>query len=267
MNICNEGMKIIKDERPDDVTNLNRFADKHKINALEKWGMIIIYAHSQESPIEYTNEKFPSPNIYMASKGEIQNLSHLEDRCGGASRVLIINYAGTSFICAERITNEVKNAWNIFLYNLLEGKTKVDVVLTNPDSAAAKDAENYKMRPYTLKVPLQKIIPENIQDLKNTMKKYSNSGIHLYPTDIALPCAYLKAEFKDNPEKDNIKVDMYLPSFAEYCPNATPENECDDKLRQSFIIFRDDNPELYNVFSNNMERILEHSVECKREEL
>lgn len=263
--IFEAGLKRINDLNPSHAKHLSDFIDAHGINYFERWAMLIIYAQSTLLPFEPGVENFPTENIYMDSKGKIQELSRLENRCGGASRILIVNYAGTSFLAGKTVTDEVESAWSIFLHNLLQGQTKVDVVLTDPNTPAARDAEKYKMRPYTLKIPLENIISENIRDLENTMKKYIESDIHLYLTDISLPCAYLKAEFKEHPEKDNIKIDLYLPSFAEYSPNATPKNECDDELRQSFIIFRKTNPKLYDIFSNNMERILEHSIEYGKE--
>ena len=243
---------------------IDQFTKDHQMDYFAQWAMVIIYAQSNELPYVRKEELVEPPNIFMASKGEIQRLSPLENRCAGASRLLIINYAGTAFLAAERITSEVKNAWSVFLHNLLSGGTDVDIVLTDPNTPAAHDAERYKMRPQTLKVPLNQIISENIHDLENTMEKYTDSDICLYLTDIALPCAYLKAEFEEEYWRDNIKIDLYLPSFAEYKPNAVPEDECDDRLRQSFVIFRKSNPDLYEVFSKNMERILEHSVKYQR---
>lgn len=257
--VAEAGLDIIKENHPDHANYIRNFVINNHANGFKLWAIVIIYAQCQKLPQERRQEQFNPPNIFMASKGEIQAVSPLENRCGGAKRLLIINFAGTAFLAAERITNEVKNAWSVFLHNLLSGGTDVDIVLTDPTTPAARDAEKYKMRPYTLNTPLDKIIRENIRDLEYTMMKYTDSNINLYLTDIALPCAYLKAEFDDDPSRDNIKIDLYLPSFATYAPNAIPEDECDDKLRQSFVIFRESNPSLYEVFSKNMERILEHS--------
>lgn len=90
---------------------------------------------------------------------------------------------------------------------------------------------------------------------------------------MALPCAYLKAEF-DAPDRDNLKVDLYLPSFTGYGPavevrpgrrerTVLDESQCDNSLRQSFLLFRRENPELYQTFSDNMEQILAHSRELE----
>ena len=151
----------------------------------------------------------------------------------------------------------------------------VRIVLTDPDSHAAGDAARYKMRPRTLMedCPLDQIIGRNIHTLRDLVWRYPECDLGCFLTDVALPCAYLKAEF-DDPDRDNLKVDLYLPSFTEYGPavevrpgrreqTVLDESQCDNRLRQSFLIFRKEQPELYQTFSDNMEQILAHSRELK----
>ena len=89
-----------------------------------------------------------------------------------------------------------------------------------------------------------------------------------YLTDVALPCAYIKAEFEDH-TLDNIKVDLYLPNYTGYERDEQgtyflEDPDCsDDTVRQSFMIFRKDTPELYESFSANIDAILGHAKELE----
>lgn len=251
-------------------------AHKAKWDIYELWSAILIYAESKNLPEpddknDYSqNGQKKINNIYMGSKQEIQELYSLEERYLGAKRLVLINFAGTSFFAGQMVTKEVNSDWGIFLYNMRHGRTKIEIVLTNPYSSAAKDAELYKMRPRTLRIPLDKIIKANIEEIEHLYMKYPDYDLSLRLTDISLPCAYLKSEFDDE-NKNNIKVDMYLPSFAKYHEEfrdgdkieknkvIDDELQCDDLLRQSFMVFYKDNKELYKILSKNIDDILEHS--------
>ena len=251
--------------RKDLVDHIQTYFDAHDLTGFEKWAILIIYAQNSQLPIAINKDRLPAPNIYLASKEEIEKMSRLEYRSSNASRIVLINYAGTSFIASFSITDEVNNDWTAFMYNLMHRGTQIEIVLTDPNSEAARDAEKYKMRPYTLNTELNQIIQTNISSLEISIRNNRWKNVNYYLTDIALPCAYLKSEFIDDRDKDNIKVDIYLPSFAEYVRNekgnlcATPKEQCDNELRQSFIIYRKDNEKLYNIFSNNIEQILKHA--------
>lgn len=250
---------------------LRNIATEEQLDDYQMLANIVIYAQNQTLLHSVIEKNFPPslPNIYMASKEKIQDLFPLDKRSAGAKRLVLINYAGTSFICGRAISDDVKNTWNLFLHNMYCGEGEVNVVLTKPGSPAAKDAEMYKMRPSTLKIPVQQIIETNIEDLLRTKAKYPDFHLNLFFTDVALPCAYFKSEF-ENPEFDNIKIDLYLPSFTEYEETILEDSgkhiyqicnkeEADGILRQSFMIFRKENEELYQTFSNNIEQILRHS--------
>lgn len=251
----------------DIISRIKSYFIKNSLTGFEKMAVVIIYAQNSKIPIVTKPNILHPPNIYMASKSEIQQKARLEYRSDNASRIVIINYAGTSFLASFSITNEVNNDWTAFMYNLMYRGTEIEIVLTDPNSIAAVDAEKYKMRPYTLNLNLGEIINQNINTLKLAIKNNKWTNVNYYLSDIAFPCAYFKSEFKDNSEKDNIKIDLYLPSFAQYVEDengvlcATPKEQCDDMLRQSFMIYRKDNEKLYNVFSNNIEEILKHAKE------
>ena len=88
-----------------------------------------------------------------------------------------------------------------------------------------------------------------------------------YLTTISLPCAYIKAEFEEDHDLDNIKVDLYLPTFGEYKQVGNGKyklknnEDSDDSVRQSFMLFRKEVPELYEAFSKNINDILLHAEE------
>ena len=252
-------------------------AYKGNWDIFELWSAILIYAESENLPepneeindTQYKKKKIN--NIYMGSKQEIQELYSLEERYLGAKKIVLINYAGTSFFAGQIVTKEVDSDWGIFLYNMRHGRTKIKIVLTDPDSPAAKDAVLYKMRPKTLRIPLEQIIRINIMEIKHLSNKYLDYDLSLNLTDISLPCAYLKSEFDDK-NKNNIKVDLYLPSFGNYVikeiknedkvekfQTIDDELQCDDLLRQSFMVFYRENPQLYEILSKNIDDILEHS--------
>ncbi|OUQ55658.1 hypothetical protein B5E58_11925 [Tyzzerella sp. An114] len=230
---------------------------------LDVLAALLIYAQTQmlpeEPPISIDSQ--PDYNIFMSSKGNIQDIIPLEKRCGGARIITIVNFAGTGLIAGPIITPEVRGEWKHFFYNIPFGGTKLRIVLVDPTSNACKDAIDYKMRPLTMNkdCPIENIIPKNLATLKEYIISYPNADVDVYLTKVALPCAYMKSEFDDE-TKDNIKIDLYLPSFGEYSDGILQESwQCDDQLRQSFMIYRKYQKELYEVFSNNIEEIIKHS--------
>ncbi|WP_278942684.1 hypothetical protein [Anaerotruncus colihominis] len=235
------------------------------------WAILLIYAQSELLPSEppvMVNFQ-PNCNIFMSSKKAIQDMIPLEERCGGAQRITLINYAGTGLIAGPIITHEVRGEWKHFFYNISYGGTKVRIVLTDPSSSAAEDAIACKMRPLTLQpdISLDNIIPKNLSVLKEYMLSFPQADIEVYLTKSALPCAYMKSEFEDE-RQNNIKIDLYLPTFSSYSNNSKLLEpwQCDDQLRQSFMIYKKFNPELYEVFSRNMEEIIRHSHPAFEEE-
>lgn len=97
--------------------------------------------------------------------------------------------------------------------------------------------------------------------------QYPNRNFKVYLTTISLPCAYIKAEFEEDHDLDNIKVDLYLPTFGEYKQVGNGKyklknnEDSDDSVRQSFMLFRKEVPELYEAFSKNINDILLHAEE------
>lgn len=185
----------------------------------------------------------------------------------GAKRLVIVNYAGTSFFASRQISNVYDPLWAQFINSIYDGTVKMDIVLTDPASLAATDAVKYKMKPLSLnKQNKGRIIQCNIDKILDTIATYSPlCKIDLRKTEIALPCAYFKCEFEDE-SQDNIKVDLYLPSFTGYTNAGKNEviadfpEQTDGKLRQSFIIWKRECPDLYQIFSDNMELIFQNAT-------
>lgn len=231
---------------------------------------LLIYAQTGwEMTKNWWPNRYPSfhPNVYMGTKTEIQNKFSLQTRYQGASRLVIINFAGTSFLSGRLVDSSADRDWKGWFHNTMQGATEIRIVLTDPRSAAAKDAEHCKMRPKKLECELEEIIQNNLQSLREESIQYPNRNFKVYLTTVALPCAYIKAEFEEDHSLDNIKIDLYLPNFEGYKPGNKSKYEIndvtcsDDFVRQSFMIFRKDVPELYNSFSKNIEEILIHAEE------
>ena len=252
----------------DDITNLEEKCSERNMTSYEMMAALVIYAQTGMLPDDQGSDRYlGKPNIYMASKKEIEEKSSIKTRCYGAKRIVQIVYANTSFLAGQKVTAEADSNWTASMSGFYATVEEIHMVLTDPKSDAAKDAEKYKMRPSTLRMKPDKIISKNLEDIEFTLPKYTDkNNIYVYLTDIALPCAYFKCEFEDY-NRDNIKIDLYLPSFAEYDElsknnykiKEQDENQSDGNQRQSFVIFRKENPELYKVFSNNIEEIVKHS--------
>ena len=237
---------------------------------LDLWAALLIYAHRGHVPENALPEMRPQPayNLFMASKKEIQDKVSLSERCNGAKRIVLINYAGTSFLANQSITEEVDSDWSRFFYNLCLGATEMHIVLTNPSSPAAADAVQYKMRPLTLQddIDLAGIIPRNLITLRDFFLHHPQANVNAYLTDVSLPCAYMKSEFQES-FRDNLKIDLYLPSFGAYeNGHLNDPKQSDDQQRQSFMVYRLYQPELYEVFSRNIEEILAHSIPAFQKE-
>ena len=242
--------------------------------------VLLVFAQIGSLPGNQETPK-PNPNIYMDTKGEIQRLYSLEERSLGAKRLTLINFAGTSLLIGREASYDYRTDWEQFLIEMQKGKSNAEiiVVLTDPNSNAAQDAIQYKMRSRSLRqdTELSRVIPANLEKMVTLIKNYPEWNLRLHTTDVALPCAYFRSEFQD-PTRDNIKIDLYLPIFSSYGEienherfktrtvkeRRIPDDQLsDDEARQSFIVFRKTTPDLYASFSKNMDDIIAHSKEIE----
>lgn len=249
----------------------------HKSDYYALLSALLVFAQSGSLPKEKRSS--PLPNIYMSSKGEIQELFSLEERCLGAKKITIANYAGTSLLSGRAISYDCETAWERFLFKVQEGGCETIIVLTDPTSFAAEDAVKYKMRPrsYQMDQSISSIIPSNIEKMKANIKNYPEWNLRLFLTPVALPCAYFRSEFED-PNRDNIKIDLYLPNYSQYSfyeqseglihkieeMRIPDEFGADDEVRQSFMVYKQTNPKLYLSFSKNLDNIVANSVEITK---
>lgn len=221
----------------------------------------------------YSYTDHPAPNVYLASKGEIEQdeTFNLDDRCKDANRLLVIAFAATTFLAGRLISESVYGPkWRKFFNKLADSKAKIDVVTVRVGSLAEKDAIDYKMRPLTINssIDIKDIVTKNHENFKDSVKANDLKNVHLYTTDIALPVSYVLAEYEDH-SKDNIKVDLYLPIINDYDRSTKSkeyklldESRCDNTIRQSFIVYKNNKSteKLYEVLRQNAEDILRTST-------
>lgn len=196
-----------------------------------------------------------SNNVYMQFKNESEKkcLKNL-----GANKICFVNIAATSIassldIADTYIRHSLYKSW--FAYSVKTGKMDVSVVIINPDSRAAVDAEKYKMYPRGLSKAKDEIIRCNLETLLELKATYRESRIRIYLTDVALPYALQVIEFPDE-RKNKIKLDLYSPFLSS-----------DDK-RPSFTLYKceESTSRLYDFFSENADNVINNSVEIKTHE-
>jgi len=205
------------------------------------------------------------PNIYMASKKLIEKAgTRIEDSIG-AEKIIMICYAGTTFLANDTVSNVYK--YDLYeMYRKMMDKVEMHIALVDPFSPLIGEMVNYKMKPRTLinGIDMKDLIKENIKWLLRLMRGARHSKLNLYFVDFSLTVSYFQSVFgKEGCEKDSIKVDLYLPNFSEYETDGNGKcsipagQPADSELRQSFIVNRDS--DLYSVFDKNIQDILSHS--------
>lgn len=221
----------------------------------------------------YPASERPKPNVYIASKKVIENeteIYNLDDRCKDADHLLVIAFAATSFLAGRLVSRSTySKKWTGFFRKLSTGKASIDFVILEKMSAAELDAIRFKMRPLTLnkEIKISDIVATNISTLKNEIDQSDLQNVHLYTTQIALPVSYVIAEFNDNPDRDSLKCDLYLPILNNYVETEGGELRLEDEdysdatVRQSFVLYRNDpkTRDLYEMLLHNAYSILNSS--------
>lgn len=189
--------------------------------------------------------------IFMTNKKTIERTLSLQQREQGAKEIRLVNFAGTSFLASKNIGDQYDDTWRIWFNEALKGGIKITIILNNPNSAAAKDAADYKMFPsHGGKINANDIISENIKNIEDLVRNNREIRIDAYLTDIALPYAVFETIF-DDPNRNHIKVDLYSPLTFN-----------DDK-RPSFMVYKEENPILYSHFSDTIDFLTAHSNRLK----
>lgn len=182
--------------------------------------------------------------VFMADKAEIEECLSLKEREENATEIRLMNYAGTSFLASSEIAYDYDEKWKQWFESALNGDVRITLILTEPNSYAAKDAEKYKMYPPNgSKSEIKDIIPKNVKKVNDMLKKYKKIKLTAYLTDIALPYAIFETKFK-NSDENHIKVDLYSPLTYN-----------DDK-RPSFMVYKKENPKLYKHFSDVIDHVI-----------
>ena len=93
-SVCSQFQKMLEDQ-----------TETH----LEILAGLLIYAQTGYTVTNGWPERHPSvlPNIYMGTKKEIQEKFSLQSRYQGASKLVIINFAGTSFLSGRLVDSTV----------------------------------------------------------------------------------------------------------------------------------------------------------------
>ncbi|MBO5008582.1 MAG: nucleotide-binding protein [Clostridia bacterium] len=181
--------------------------------------------------------------IFMTNKSQIERELSLQYREQGAKEIRLLNYAGTSFLTSKDIAKSYDEEWRKWFGELLMGNVKITLILTDPKSQAAVDAAKYKMYPPRGTITdIKNIISLNSEKVSELLRKKPQLDMDVYFTDVALPYAVFETMF-DDPEMDHIKVDLYSPLTF------------NDEKRPSFMIYRKENPALYEHFSGVIDHI------------
>ena len=208
--------------------------------------------------IRPVKEFMKSANVYIGFKRDMENPKDFPfyERMYDVKKVMLMNFAASSFLAGSsvaRVYNSGKYFTKGFQSRLLSGNVQIEAVLTDPYSAAAIDAELYKMYPNDMSVDKSEIIIRNLNKFYDLNMKTSGTRMKVYLTGIAMPYGLMITEH-ENPDNNHMKVDLYSPLPGE------------DKYRPSFYLM-ENNPEtkeLYSFFKNNFYRIAQdHAYEYK----
>ncbi len=190
------------------------------------------------------------PNVFLSFKGDLEAPDRYPfyRKLADVRKMTLVNFAASVFIAGIQIASMYEQSDGLkrwFSFNLVNGNIEVDIILTDPHSAAARDAALFKMYPDGQKTDSEKIILTNINLLYSFMENNPNAKVNLYLTDIALPYGLMITEH-NNPANNHMKVDLY----------ASVTNN--DHMRPSFYLMENDpaTSKLYGFFKENAQNIL-----------
>ena len=209
--------------------------------------------------IRSVKEFMKTANVNIGFKRDMENPRDFPfyERMYDVKKVMLMNFAASSFLAGSsvaRVYNSGKYFTKGFQSRLLSGNVQIEAVLTDPYSAAAIDAELYKMYPDDMSVDKSEIIIRNLNKFYDLNMKTSGNRMKVYLTDIAMPYGLMITEH-ENPDNNHMKVDLYSPLPGE------------DKYRPSFYLMENspETKELYSFFKNSFYRIAQdHAYEYKK---
>lgn len=196
------------------------------------------------------------PPVFITTKQQLEDKLSLKERESGASKIRLVNYAGTSFLANKAISTYYDEEWEQWFHDALRGNTILEIVLTKPDTPAAEDAAKFKMYPpQGCDIDPSHLIAENrnklgllYQSINDLRTENPQIKLVARQTEIALPYALFETIFPNNAD-NHIKVDLYSPLTG------------NDHERPSFMVYKSENPKLYQHFSTTISNIIQCSEE------
>ncbi|MBR1634277.1 MAG: hypothetical protein IJ682_04345 [Lachnospiraceae bacterium] len=184
--------------------------------------------------------------ISVCARKDLETHKTLYERWNYAKEITIVNYAASSFLIPTIASDSVYNMNNkaIFEEKIQQG-TKFRFVIVRPNSYAARDAANNKMKIMANSdISPNDIFAKSVSVLKGLKEVYGNC-IQFKLTKIALTYAAIWVVNDDEHRfMNHIKIDLYAPYIL-------------DSNRRSFIVnYGDEN---YNFFMENITDIWEHN--------
>ena len=173
------------------------------------------------------------PNVYMTFKSETEDKYKYPfyNKLFDIKNITLLNYASSTFISGIDIAmvyQEHDSLKRWFSYHLAKGDITANIILTNPISAAAKDAADFKMYPDDITISSDDINLHNMNKLFDFIAKNPCAKLNVYLTNIALPYGIMMTEHH-NPENNHMKIDLYAPVIGT------------DSKRPSFYLLQNDN--------------------------
>ncbi len=196
------------------------------------------------------------PPVFITTKQQLEDKLSLKERESGATKIRLVNYAGTSFLANKSISTYYDEDWKQWFHDALRGNTILEIVLTKPDTPAAEDAARFKMYPpQGCDIDPALLIAENrnklgllYQSINDLRTENPQIKLIARQTEIALPYALFETIFPNNAD-NHIKVDLYSPLTGS------------DNERPSFMVYKSENPKLYQHFSKTISNIIHYSEE------
>lgn len=217
------------------------------LEMLEKtYGISIEKVKAVVDPLFLKIGSHHEPPMLLTTKGELEENLSLSERTEGATKIRLVNYAGTSFLANEVISTSYDPEWRTWFEDALDGGVLFNLVLTKPGTSAAEDAAKYKMYPEQgTDINKNNLILKNYEAIQALIAKQPHIKLLAKFTDVALPYGLFETIFPDK-TKNHIKVDLYSPLTG------------NDSERPSFMVYKSKNPKLYNHFSTVITKLMEH---------
>ncbi len=196
-------------------------------------------------------------NIWMESRKVADPFYPLEDRLGPTHAqttdilmIRIMNLAGTSIVLPDYVAPNM-NTIKQYVDNALTLGAALEMIITDPNSYAAKDAAVKMFNPYminqvdTIKISYDKIRTMMSKDsLYKTAYNSMPRRFQAYTTDIVMPYSIMQIVYKpESASKNHIKVDLYSPNLDQ------------DSDRRTFLIYETEDSENYQFFESSYFKI------------